>query len=185
MGQKKAAPAKYRMPPQEIVGREPYLASSPSSGASAAHNDLVGHGQGLGSNGDVLAVGLHDTADLHTAGSAGEHQGNPDLHFLVKIHTVVVDVHKTLLVGVLLHVPEEGGIGGLGAVVIDFKVEHRGVTDLEVQHFQFLGRHAHKDVVTLVVVENTGNKALGTQTVGSTLAGPLAFLSAESFFDSH
>ena len=59
---------------------------------------------------------------------------------------------EALLVGMLLHVPEEAVVGGLLAVVVNLKIENGGVADFKVELFERTG-NLHIDVFMPAVVE--------------------------------
>lgn len=147
--------------------------------------NLVGHIQRLGCDGNGLHVGFEEAAELDALGRAGEFDGHVNRDFLIEINTVVIDMGEALLVRMLLHVPEEAGIGGLLAVVINLKIENGGVADFKVELFERQGRNLHIDVFALAVVEDAGNKGLRTQTVSDAFAGAFSLLGTEGFFDSH
>ena len=147
--------------------------------------NLVGHIQRLGCDGNGLHVGFEEAAELDALGRAGEFDGHVNRDFLIEINTVVIDMGEALLVRMLLHVPEEAGICGLLAVVVNLKVENGGVADFKVELFERQGRNLHIDVFALAVVEDAGNKGLRTQTVSDAFAGAFSLLGTEGFFDSH
>lgn len=147
--------------------------------------NLVGHIQRLGCDGNGFHVGFEEAAELDALGRAGEFDGHVNRDFLIEINTVVIDMGEALLVRMLLHVPEEAGICGLLAVVVNLKVENGGVADFKVELFERQGRNLHIDVFALAVVEDAGNKGLRTQTVSDAFAGAFSLLGTEGFFDSH
>lgn len=147
--------------------------------------NLVGHIQRLGCDGNGLHVGFEEAAELDALGRAGEFDGHVNRDFLIEINTVVIDMGEALLVRMLLHVPEEAGICGLLAVVVNLKIENGGVADFKVELFERQGRNLHIDVFALAVVEDAGNKGLRTQTVSDAFAGAFSLLGTEGFFDSH
>ena len=147
--------------------------------------NLVGHIQRLGCDGNGFHVGFEEAAELDALGRAGEFDGHVNRDFLIEINTVVIDMGDALLVRMLLHVPEEAGICGLLAVVVNLKVENGGVADFKVELFERQGRNLHIDVFALAVVEDAGNKGLRTQTVSDAFAGAFSLLGTEGFFDSH
>lgn len=147
--------------------------------------NLVGYIQRLGGNGNGFHIGFEEAAELDALGRAGEFDGHVNRDFLIEINTVVIDMGEALLVRMLLHVPEEAGICGLLAVVVNLKVENGGVADFKVELFERQGRNLHIDVFALAVVEDAGNKGLRTQTVSDAFAGAFSLLGTEGFFDSH
>lgn len=147
--------------------------------------NLVGHIQRLGCDGNGFHVGFEEAAELDALGRAGEFDGHVNRDFLIEINTVVIDMGEALLVRMLLHVPEEAGICGLLAVVVNLKIENGGVADFKVELFERQGRNLHIDVFALAVVEDAGNKGLRTQTVSDAFAGAFSLLGTEGFFDSH
>lgn len=147
--------------------------------------NLVGHIQRLGGDGNGFHIGFEEAAELDALGRAGEFDRHVNSDFLIEIDTVVIDMGEALLVRMLLHVPEEAGIGGLLAVVVNLKIENGGVADFKVELFERQRGHLHINVFALAVVEDAGNKGLRTQTVSDAFAGAFSLLGTEGFFDSH
>ena len=90
-----------------------------------------------------------------------------------------------LLVGMLLHFPEHDGMHGLGAVVVDFQVEHGGTAHFGVHLFQRQSRSLHGDVVTLGGVEHTGDHVLRARTARRAFAATFTLLHAQRLFNGH
>ena len=112
---------------------------------------------------DGVAEDLQAAAQGDALGLARDLHGHMDVDLLVGIDAVEVHMVHLVLVGVVLHHPDEGRPGGGLAVLLDHQVEDMGGADLLVQLAEGQVGHDNRDVHALVVVEDAGHELLGAQ----------------------